>query len=182
MVQRTLRRHVERIGRVCLLAASLGSLACGVSGCWPAARVEPWLEARPLRFRLASTDGRVLEQEPPGGKYLVVIFAASDDLRSLRQIELYERSSSAFTNPPRCIVVAMDAPEARPLVRLFAERLSKQCAVVHAPEELREDGGPFAPVRWVPEVIVYDPLGHEVMRAPGGASGDAIAQAAHATR
>lgn len=122
----------------------------------------------------------MLEQEPPGGRHLVVFFAASDDLRSLRQIELWEREARSFTNPPACIVVAMDRPEAWPLVRLFGERMAPRCAVVHALDELRESGGPFAPVTWVPEVIVYDPLGHEVLRAPGGATGEAIAKAARA--
>jgi hypothetical protein len=156
------------------------ALAWAAAGCRPVASASPWEESRPLAFRLTGTDGRVLENEPPGGRHLVVFFAASDDLRSLRQLELWEREARTFTNPPACIVVAMDRPDAWPLVRLFGERMAPRCAVVHALEELRDNGGPFAPVTWVPEVIVYDPLGHEVLRAPGGASGEAIAKAARA--
>jgi len=58
--------------------------------------------------------------------------------------------------------------------------MAPRCAVVHATDELRAGGGPFAPVTWVPEVIVYDPLGHEVLRAPGGVNAEVIAKAARA--
>jgi len=166
--------------RVRLGLSSMLVLGGLVAGCKDAEAPAPWETPSTLRFRMQAVDGRVLEQEPPGGKSLVVFFAATDDLRSLRQLELYEREAASFTKPPRCIVVAMDKPEAWPLVRLFSERMAPRCAVVHAVDALREDGGPFAPVRWVPEVIVYDGIGHEVLRAPGGTTGDAIAKAARA--
>ena len=156
------------------------ALVVMLAGCKGAESPEPGEAPSTLRFRVEAVDGRVLEQEPPGGKSLVVFFAATDDLRSLRQIEFYEREAKNFRNAPRCIVVAMDPPEAFPLVRLFSERMAPLCAVVHAVDSLREDGGPFAPVRWVPEVFVYDGLGHEVLRSPGGATGEAIAKAARA--
>lgn len=168
-----------RDGRPSLAVLAFG-FALALAGCRPTVSPEPWEPVSTLLFRLTAVDGRVLEAEPPGGKSLVVIFAASDDLRSLAQIELFEREARSFTNPPRCIVVAMDRPDAWPLVRLFGDRMRPLCAVVHADDGLREDGGPFAPVQWVPTAIVYDPLGHEVLRSPGGASGEAIAKAARA--
>jgi hypothetical protein len=173
------RAPASRLRTSAARAAAILGVASAL-GCRPAESATPWEQPRTLAFRLTSVDGRVLHEEPPGGRHLVVFFAASDDLRSLRQLELWEREARAFTSPPACIVVAMDRPEAWPLVRLFGERMAPRCAVVHAVDELRANGGPFAPVTWVPEVIVYDPLGHEVLRAPGGASGEAIAKAARA--
>lgn len=178
---KTPKVHEARAPRVrARFASLLGATALAAVGCTPAVSPEPWEPVSTLRFRMSAVDGRVVEQEPPGGKHLVVFFAASDDLRSLAQIEMFERESRTFTNPPRCLVVAMDRPDAWPLVRLFADRLKPLCATVHAGDELRADGGPFAPVQWVPTAIVYDPLGHEVLRSPGGATGEAIAKAARA--
>ncbi len=180
-------RSVGRDGHARSLGLRAGfasgfSLFLAAAGCRPAEGPSPWEESRSLRFHLTATDGRILENEPPGGKYLVVVFAATDDLRSLRQLELIDRAMREAAHPPRCLVVAMDRPDAWPLVRLFGERLAARCAVVHAQDDLRDDGGPFAPVRWVPEVIVYDPLGHEVLRAPGGTGGEEIARASRAVR
>ncbi len=158
----------------------IGLCLHALAGCRGAESAEPWAAASLLRFSLNATDGRTLREEPPGGRSLVVFFLASDDLRSLAQLELFERDSKTYRTQPRCIIVAMDREDAWPLVRLFGERMAPLCAVVHATDDLRTSGGPFAPVRWIPEVIVYDPLGHEVIRSPGGADADAIAKAARA--
>lgn len=121
----------------------------------------------PIRFAYGTPEGQTLSSETTRGRVTALLFVATFDLTS--QLMARRLDEVIRTHRPRANAgaVALEAPNAAPLVEVFRSSLGLSYPVALANSTAFDHEGPFGGIDQVPTLVILDRRGREVARAQG---------------
>jgi hypothetical protein len=153
----------RRLAQLSLLAALLGACASGSDGV-KASPVRP--RSGPMSFAYGVPGGGTLDSASTRGRVTALLFVTTFDLPSqvmARRLDEVQRRRRPRINAG---AVALEAPNAAPLVEVFRSTLGLGYPVGLTGSGAA-DAGPFGTIDRVPTLVVLDSRGREVHRASG---------------
>lgn len=153
----------RRLARLLFMAPLLGACASGPDGAKAPGRPS---RSSPIAFAYGVPGGGALDSASTRGRVTALLFVTTFDLPS--QVMARRLDEALRNHRPRINVgaVAIEAPNAAPLVDVFRSTLGLGYPVALTGGGA-EDGGPFGTIDRVPTLVVLDARGREVRREAG---------------
>lgn len=101
------------------------------------------------------------------GRPTVISFVTTWDLSSQAQVDYLVPMAKKDGAQVGYLLVALQEPQDRELVEVYAQHLGVTFPVAMADEELRSGGGSFGPLRAVPTTVILDRAARMVWRHVG---------------
>jgi hypothetical protein len=152
-----------RLARLLVVVSSLGACSSGSDG----ARTQaPPARSTPVSFAYGVPGGGTLASATTRGRVTALLFVTTFDLPS--QVMARRLDEALRSHRPRINVgaVALEAPNAAPLVEVFRSTLGLSFPVALTGSGA-EDGGAFGTIDRVPTLVVLDARGRQVHRVSG---------------
>lgn len=149
------------------------ALALGLSGCahhdgeLVGKSERPEGATAPIQFSFDSLDARPVATGAVVGKPTVVAFVTTWDLSSQAQIDFLVPMSAKDGAGTNYLMVALQEPQDRELVEVYASHLHVTFPVAMAGTGVMDQGGPFGELKMVPTVIILDRAARMVWRHVG---------------
>ena len=121
----------------------------------------------PIDFKLDSLDDRQVSTATVAGRPTVIAFVTTWDLSSQAQIDYLVPMAKRDGAQVGYVMVALQEPQDRELVEVFAQHLGVTFPVAMADEELRSGGGSFGSLQAVPTTVILDRAARMVWRHVG---------------
>jgi thiol-disulfide isomerase/thioredoxin len=129
--------------------------------------VRPEGMSEPIAFKLDSLDSREISTSSVAGKPTVVAFVTTWDLSSQVQIDYLVPMAKRDGSQVNYVMVALQEPQDREIVEVYAQHLGVPFPAAMADEELIAGGGVFGAVKAVPTTIILDRSARIVWRHVG---------------
>jgi hypothetical protein len=151
------------LARLVVVAPLLVACASGGEGSRAAA---PRARSGPVAFTYGVPGGGVVDSNSTRGRVTALLFVTTFDLPS--QVMARRLDASLRSHRPRinAAAIAIEAPNAAPLVEVFRSTLGLAYPVALTGGGA-EDAGAFGTIDRVPTLVVLDARGREVHRAAG---------------
>ena len=146
-------------------AAVLLAFACASAPQPPAAAATK--HGAPVEFAFGTPSGELLESRSTRGRVTALLFVATFDLTSQLMARRLDEVVRRHTPRVNAGAVALEAPNAAPLVEVFKSSLGLSYPVALANSVGFDRSTPFGKLDQVPTLVILDTRGREVARAQG---------------
>jgi thiol-disulfide isomerase/thioredoxin len=127
----------------------------------------PEAASPPAQFSFEALDARPVSTGAIVGRPTVIAFVTTWDLSSQAQIDFLVPMAKKDGEQINYVMVALQEPQDRELVEVFARGLGVTFRAALADEEVIHGGGPFGPLRAVPTTVILDRAARMVWRHVG---------------
>jgi hypothetical protein len=129
--------------------------------------VRPEGVSAPIEFKLDSLDDREISTGTVAGKPTVIAFVTTWDLSSQAQVDYLVPMAKKDGAQVNYVIVALQEPQDRELVEVYAHHLGVTFPAAMADAELIAGGGSFGALKAVPTTVILDRAARMVWRHVG---------------
>jgi hypothetical protein len=157
---------------------ALAALTPSLVGCYaregePAAAAEPEL-GEPLQFTFGTIEGGEVSSDTTRGRATTLLFVTTYDLPSQAEAQLLRDVLSTHKPVANAAIVMMEAPQAAPLAKVWADSIALKWPIAMASPSLMAGESELGRINGVPTLIVLDRRGRLIAKSEGALGRDAI--------
>ena len=162
------------------LTSWLCGLALGLTACFspdrePAHQPEPDL-GEPIQFTFGTIEGGELSSDTTRGRTTALLFVTTYDLPSQAEAELLRQVLTTHKPLANGAVVMLEAPQAAPLARVWADSIGLKLPIAMASPTLMSGDSQLGRIAGVPTLVVLDRRGRLSMKREGTLTRDEISE------
>ncbi len=168
---------MTRLGRwLHVLVVAALSASCWAREGPPASTAQEPERGEPIQFTFGTIDGEELSSDTTRGRTTALLFATTYDLPSQAEALLLRDVLSTHKPLANGAIVMLEAPQAAPLARVWAESIGLKLPIAMASPALMSGESQLGHIAGVPTLVVLDRRGRLIEKVEGAMSREQIAE------